>query len=462
MKIKRTIRFSAVILLLVQVVFLLPIGIFANETTLDTQAAETLEPPAEELPVSASRPPEIVNAKSALVYNFENDVVLFEYNASERIYPTSTVKLMTAIVAYEALSDRLDMKITVTKEIKDQIAGNNVGLMEGEVVTVEQMLSVLLVNSANDAAILLAYAAYGGVEPFVEKMNEKATWLGAYDTFYTNPTGMHNDAMVTTARDTALIAKYAYSIPLIVELTSTPKYVMDGTNMTEYRNIYNRNALISKYYNTGYRYEKALGLNAGSTVQGGYCIAAVAEEPATGLSYLAIVMGADSDDTSVYSYVNAIELLDWAFAAYGYAEVLSTNKFICELDVELSAALDYVTLVPERSIEVYLPTDVDMEKDIRYSYNTYEDSLQAPVEKGQTAGTITVLYGDEILGSCALVTTSDIARSEFLFFLARVRVFAQSRFFIATVISVVVLSILYVFIKAGYREKKLRSRLNRR
>jgi len=441
-------RVWSAVLLLIQVFFLLPVGTLADEEEL--------------LPPSASRPPEIVMAKSALVYNFENDMVLFEYNVSDRLYPTSTAKLMTAIVAYEALSDRLDTTITVTKEIKDQIVGNNVGLLEGEVVTVEQMLSVLLVNSANDAAILLAYAACGSVEAFVEKMNEKAAWIGAYDTHYTNPTGMHDDAMVTTAKDTAIIAKYAYGIPFIVELTSTPKYVMDGTNMTEYRNVYNRNAFISKYYNTGYLYDKAVGLNAGSTRQGGSCIAAVAEDPASGLTYLAVVMGAESDDTVVYSYENARVLLDWAFASYGYTEVLSAARFICELPVELSSTLDYVTLVPEKTIEVYLPTDVNKEKDIRYSYNTFEESLNAPVEKGQSAGTITVLYGDEILGSCALVTTSDIARSEFLYFLAKVEMFAKSRFFIATVISVVVLSVLYVFIKAGYREKKLRSRLKRR
>ena len=108
---------------------------------------------------------------------------------------------------------------------------------------------------------------YPSKSVFVEKMNEKAAWIGAYDTYYANPTGMHSDAMVTTAKDTALIAQYAYSIPLVVELTSMPKYVMDGTNMTEYRNIYNRNAMISKYYNTGYLYDKALGLNAAPPLQ---------------------------------------------------------------------------------------------------------------------------------------------------------------------------------------------------
>jgi len=262
------------------------------------------------------------------------------------VYPTSTVKLMTAIVAYEKLSENLDMKITVTKDMLKEVAGNNIGLSEGEIVTAEQMLYVLLVNSANDAAIILAYAAYGSIEAFVAQMNEKASQLGAYDTYYANPTGMHNDAMVTTARDTAIIAKYAYSIPMLIEITSTPKYVMEATNVSDYRNIYNRNCLISKYYNTSYYYDKAIGMNAGSTNQGGYCIAAVAEDPANGLTYLVVIMDAGGDDGTIYSYINAIELFDWAFEAYRYTEVLSTSRFVCELKVELSSTLDYVTLVP--------------------------------------------------------------------------------------------------------------------
>ena len=132
----------------------------------------------------------------------------------ERIFPTSTVKIMTGIVAIEALGNDLQKEVVITKEMLSQVAGNNIGLKSGEVVTVEQLLYGTLVNSANDTAIALAYAAYGSVEAFVAKMNEKATWLGAYDTYYANPTGMHNDAMVTTVADTAAIAKYAYSLPL--------------------------------------------------------------------------------------------------------------------------------------------------------------------------------------------------------------------------------------------------------
>ena len=433
----------AVALLLAAVLLLLSLPIGAEET--DSGAM-----------------PVIDHCIGAYLYNFENDEVLFSVGTDERVYPTSTVKLMTGIVAIEELGDDLSRQVTITAEMLSKVAGNNVGLLAGEVVTVEQLLYAMLVNSANDAAMVLAYAACGSVEAFVERMNEKANTLGAYDTYYANPTGMHNDAMVTTVADTAIIAKYAYTLPLFMEIVSTPKYVMEATNLSDYRNIYNRNCLLSKYYNVNYPYPRATGMNAGATTQGGYAICATAEESSTGLSYLAIVMGADEEDGAIYSYVNAIKLFEWAFQNYDYIEVLSADRIICELPVRLSSTLDYVTLVPSENIEVYLPTTVDVERDIRYSYNTYADTMDAPIATGEEAGTITVLMGERILGSCTLVTTSSVARSEFLYFLARVRQFSQSRFFIATVVVAVVLSIVYVLLKAHWREKHIRSRMNRR
>lgn len=433
----------AVALLLAAVLLLLSLPIGAEET-------------------DGGAMPVIDHCIGAYLYNFENDEVLYSVGADERVYPTSTVKLMTGIVAIEELGDDLSRQVTITAEMLSKVAGNNVGLLAGEVVTVEQLLYAMLVNSANDAAMVLAYAACGSVEAFVERMNEKANTLGAYDTYYANPTGMHNDAMVTTVADTAIIAKYAYTLPLFMEIVSTPKYVMEATNLSDYRNIYNRNCLLSKYYNVNYPYPRATGMNAGATTQGGYAICATAEESSTGLSYLAIVMGADEEDGAIYSYVNAIKLFEWAFRNYDYIEVLSADRIICELPVRLSSTLDYVTLVPSENIEVYLPTTVDVERDIRYSYNTYADTMDAPIATGEEAGTITVLMGERILGSCTLVTTSSVARSEFLYFLARVRQFSQSRFFIATVVAAVVLSIVYVLLKAHWREKHIRSRMNRR
>lgn len=435
-------RITAAVLAVVQLAVWLSVGAAAAEPSSGTSGGA----------------PAVEHCVGAYLYNFENDEVLMEKGMDERIFPTSTVKIMTGIVAIEALGEDLQKEVVITKEMLSQVAGNNIGLKSGEVVTVEQLLYGTLVNSANDTAIALAYAAYGSVEAFVAKMNEKATWLGAYDTYYANPTGMHNDAMVTTVADTAAIAKYAYSLPLYMEIVSTPKYVMAATNSSDYRNIYNRNCLISKYYNVNYFYKRAIGMNAGSTPQGGYAICAVAEEPATGLTYLAIVMGAEAVDKNLYNYINAIKMFEWAFTSFTYVEVLRADKIVCELPVNLSSTLDYVTLVPEQAITVYLPSETVVATDIRYSYNTFTDALDAPVETGQEAGTITVLMGDRILGSCALVTTSSVARSEFLYFLARVRSFTEGRFFKAFVVSAIVLTIAYVLIGAHLRERRLRKR----
>ena len=192
------------------------------------------------LPVHAADPPEITGAAGAYLYNFENDILLYELNPDTRIFPASTVKLMTGILAVEALGSTPDKTITVTAEMLNKVVGNNMGLKVGEVVTARDMLHGLLLNGANDAAQVLAVTVGGSVENFVDQMNEKAQYLGAYDTFYTNPTGMHSDAMITTVSDTAAIAKYAYSLPGFTEITSLSKYVMDATNKSDYRNLYNR------------------------------------------------------------------------------------------------------------------------------------------------------------------------------------------------------------------------------
>ncbi len=410
----------------------------------------------------ATLPPEIEHAKAAYLYNFENDAVLLEYNITDVVYPASTVKLMTAIVAFEYFANDLDYQITVTQDMLNEVAGNRIGFSLGEVVTVRQMLSCMLINSANDAAIILAHAVAGSTEAFVSMMNERAAQLGAYETYYMNPTGLHSDYMVTTARDTATIAKHAYSIDGFIDITSTSKYVMEATNTSDFRNIYNRNCLVSNYYSMSYYYPRAIGMNAGATNQGGYSIVAAAADPESGLTYLAVILGSEEIDGTIYTYVNVKNMLDWAFEAYGYATVLSSEKMICEIPVTLSSTLDYVTLVPKDDITFYLPTSVELESEIHYSYNTYTDTLEAPIEAGQEAGTITVLYGDEILGSTSLITTSSITRSEFLFFLARVKEFSTSRLFIGTVAGFVILSTVYALIVAAMREKKLRHSYRRK
>ena len=398
----------------------------------------------------------------AYLYCFENNSILLEYNADEKVYPTSTTKLMTGIVAAEHFEGRFDEKITVTNEMVATVAGNNIDLAAGEVVTVADMMYALLVGGANDAANVLAIAACGSISDFVSEMNDKAqsSAVGATSTHYANPTGMHDDSMVTTVRDTAKIAMFFMKNDTLAAIVQTPKYVMEKTNVSDFRNIYNRNATISKYYSAGYYDERAVGANAGGTSVGGFSAVEVFRDSETGASYLAVVMGADEDEATgvMYSYKNAAALMEWAFATYGYVDVLSVDQIVGEIPVTLSSAVDYVTLRPAETVSVFLPSSTDPEKDLELHVTTLLESLAAPVKAGDVVGTVTVTKDGEIVGTADLVASSDVERSEFLYTLSQIESFTKSRFFIATAISAVILALVYVFGKAfirGRRNKRL-------
>lgn len=430
-----------------------------------------LLPPAmaEETAVDPYAPPEVEAAPYIYLYNFENDTVLYEKgDPAAPVYPTSTVKIMAGITAIEALgADGLSRTCTVTEEMLAYVIGNRVGFEVGEIVSAEQMLYCMLVNGANDAAIILSHIVAGSVDEFVAMMNKKAFEIGALSTSYVNPTGMHSDAMVTTTADTVTIARYAYGIPLFMEIVSTPTYQMAATNFSSERKLYNRNCLISRYYRSEYFYDNAIGMNAGSTTQGGYSSVTVARSGDGQLTHLCVIMGAEAVEPEnggvnkiLTNYSGAIDMFNWAFRAFGYKDVLSPSSVVCEVPIGLSSTADYVTLVPSEKLSVFLPAGVDTKADIRIT-STAETDLKAPVSKGQKLGSAKVMYGEVEIGRVDLVSTTDVTRSEFLFALERISEFTKSRFFIATVVSAVVLTVIYVLIQARLRQKRLHSRLPR-
>ncbi len=389
----------------------------------------------------------------AYLYNIENDKVLLAHKAQNAVYPTSTVKIMTGILAIEHFGDAVDTQITVTKEMLAKTSGNSIGLVAGEVVTVRDMLYGMICGGANDAAYVLAHAVAGSDAEFVRRMNERAAELGATLTYYKNPTGIHDEAMVTTAEDTARIALCAYRLPLFMEIAGTAKYTMPATNLKDARNFYNKNSLISPYGGSAYVYKYAIGMNAGSTYAGGFCVVGVAEHE--NLTYLCVVMGGkQTEDKKFTSYTEAIRLFDAAFEEYGYTEVLKETATVREIPVELSNDADYVTVVPAKPVSVYLHKDVSVESEFSLSYQYNSDTLTAPVEKGQVVGTVSVLRGDEVVETVDLVTTSAVSRSDFLAIMQEIRHFATSRFFIITVVCFVLISVGYLVIKTRLEKKR--------
>ncbi len=358
-------------------------------------------------------PPVLQNVGTAIVYNIENDRYIYELDADKIIPPASTAKLMTAIVAVEALGDDLDREVTVEAEAIVGVTGSNIALKRGEKLTVEHLLYALICGGANDAANVLAVETAGSVEAFVALMNEKAREIGAVNTFYTNPTGMDDPQMVTTTRDVAIIGAYAYKTAPICEMGSVEKFVIPANNKAKQRTIFNKNYYFSTHMEYKYIWDIPRGLNAGYTPNGGSCVVTTGSR--NGLTYVVAVLGALSDDNYIYSYTEAADLIKWAYKAYDYKKLLTTSDMICEVPVKLSGRVDYVTLFPSENVELYLPSDLDVEKDIVVDFKLGKDYFTAPVSEGEVGGELTITYNGVNLGTYDLVTRNSVTRDNILY-----------------------------------------------
>ncbi len=412
----------------------------------------------------------ISSVAAAAIYNIENDTVVFSYNADKVLPTASFTKMMTAVCAYELLSDRLDETVTVEGRMiysknGGYVSGRYVGYYIGEVVRIRDLFCGLLMRGANDSAYMLCYAAMNGaddsVEQFVAYMNEKAKALGMKDTYYVNQTGLDAEGMVTTAADSLKIATEFYKIDFLTGISNAVSYTIPASNKQGQLVIYNENGL--KYNsNTSYRYHdsRVIGINSGMTPSSGnYAASAVCGEE---LSYIIVVLGGKELDGRNSAYLLTSELATKALKEYGYVEVIKTSKIVTEIPVNLSTEADYVTLVPAQSLTLYLPYSLDISSDLTYSFRLDVESLSAPVTEGQKVGSYTVSRDEVLLGSVDLITKNSVSRSEFLVVLDKIESFTTSTFFIVTVIAAVVLTVAYFIISAVLRNRRRNRHYRRR
>ena len=405
------------------------------------------------LPVSAEEKPVIEHAKYAYVYNIENERELFALNPDTPIYPASTVKIMTAILAIENLGSDWDRKITVPEEAVKAASGSKISLRAGEVITVENLINSLIVGNANDSALTVAILVGGSVEHFVAMMNDRAAELGAVNTHFTNPTGIHDSRMATTLRDTAIIAMHAYRMTNFMNAAGLERYNIPATNKFKgTRYIVNKNYFVSNTVVYDYYNPLVSGMNAGNTAEAGNVVVAVAAKE--GATQLIIVSGAESDENYNYAYIEAQKLMDWAFDTFDYMDILSASRVICEIPVSLSAKVDHVILLPEHGITQYMPSDFDPVRDVTADWTLDSPTLEAPVARGQVCGTLRLYFEGEKIGEVNLVTQNAVDRSEWLHIMSRVKSFASRTAVRVWAVILAAVLIGYVLFMAWYREYK--------
>lgn len=408
------------------------------------------------IPVQAVSDPQDLTSQACLIYNLETDSILYGREIDTSVYPTALVKMTGAMLALEYYADDLDRELTVPAEALSGVFGNTINLVEGEVITVRNLLYATLISGANDAMSVLAYSIAGNVTAFVNMMNQKVQELGCKDTVYTNCTGIHDQNMRTTARDTLRIALYAYTNSNYMAMSSETSHVIPATNKRKERTLNNRNYIVSTQYYTKYYNSLAKGMSSGNTKEGGYCL--VTSIRRQGCTYLVVCMNSyfNEEENYVYSYRDCEVLVDWAYNNYNFVSVVDDTTMICEMPVTLSSEVDYVTLLPEHSIEMFLPKDIDVDTAVKLNWVLFSDKIEAPIKEGEIAGVMTVKYDDNLVASVNLVTKGAVSRSEFLYFLTVIRSIVSSKLFLVITAAAAVLAVLYVFFTAVYREKARR------
>lgn len=349
---------------------------------------------------------EILSASAILVQEGTGRV-MYEKNADKKVYPASTTKVMTAMLAIENLDPKTSLTASETA-IQIDRDGSNMGILHNEVLTVEQLLYGLLVHSANDAANVLAEAVSGTISAFVELMNQRAAELGMTNTHFVNAHGYHDAEHYTTARDMMKLCAKAMENELFRTIVATPVYEIPPTNRyEEVRYLSSNNALINVMKGHKYIYSGAKGIKTGHTNDAGSCLTSYAERG--GLGYFCVTMNAPVDYTGNYSFLDTIALFDYGFKGFALKNVADVNEIVATHEVKWAKGGDQVVLSAKEPLEVLLPRQYDSK--LLTTKITVDEKIKAPVKKGDVLGKIEYFYDEVSVGTAELVANKDVKRS---------------------------------------------------
>ncbi|MBR6574464.1 MAG: D-alanyl-D-alanine carboxypeptidase [Clostridia bacterium] len=408
--------------------------------------------------LAAPAPTHTVNAKAAILYEVNTDTVLMEQDADMKLFPASTTKLMTALIALEYGNP--DDVVTVTNEAIDGLyeLGSASYLLNGEQISFMDLMRYLLIGSGNDAANALAIHVSGSVEGFVDLMNNKAQELGMTNTHFVNPHGLHNEEHYTSARDLLTLTKVVMENEIIADLVAQDELVLPVTNKHDRTTTkYTTNHLLTNKSTGEYYYEGAIGIKTGTTTPAGLCLVAGCVKG--DYTYYSVVLGCEKMEGRSLQFEETIKLFNWGAATWSQQVMLSSSQPIADVPVRLGDEKDTVVVRPAENITAMLPNTFETD-DLEMDYTLAEDVV-APVKAGDVLGELTVRYEDKEY-QLDLVAADDVERSTMLYVLDRVTAFFTSTTFKIIVAAIVALIAILVAYAILINRKRAKRRKNRR
>lgn len=334
------------------------------------------------------------NAKSAVLIERDTGTILYNKNSDEMLPPASMTKIMTMLLIMEAIDlgkIKWDEKIR-TSEYAASMGGSQIFLEPGEEMSSEEMLKGIAIGSANDASVAMAERIAGSEEAFVEMMNAKVKELGLKSTVFKNVTGLPEDGHYSTAHDMAVMAKELLKYEGITKFTGTYEaYLREQSDKKFW--LVNTNRLVRFYPGVD-------GLKTGFTNEAKYCLTATAEKD--GMRVIAVVFGAP---TSKERNAQISKMLDYAFAQYQTHPMYERSFSVGEVKVSKGSESKVEALTSE---PISLLTKKGEKVDDVKKEITYEKDLKAPIEKGQTIGTLKLVKNGETLVSSPLVAKASV------------------------------------------------------
>lgn len=313
-----------------------------------------------------------IGAKSAILIERDSGRILYAKNISEKLPIASTTKILTALIAIE--KGDLEKIVTIKKEWTN-IEGSSIYLKPNEKIKLKDLVYGLMLRSGNDAAVAIAYEIAGSVDNFSVLMNKRAKEIGAKDTNFTNPHGLHSEEHYSTAYDLALITREALKNKIFREISKTSDYVSMRESSSHF---YNKNKTINQY-------EGGDGVKIGYTKVAGRCL--VASATRENMQLIAVVL----NDGNWFN--DSYKLFDYGFENFKKTTIIRKDNFIKNLSVE-NSTIDKIPIITDE--EFTYPLKKDELKDIDISIRT-KNELIAPIQKGYNLATIDVKLKDKII-----------------------------------------------------------------
>lgn len=334
-----------------------------------------------------------IESKSALLLDHNSGEIIYEKNADEKLAIASITKIMTILLALEAIEDGL---ISETDEVyvsqhSQSMGGSTAFLEEGEVFPVSTILKAIIIASANDASVAIAEKISGSHEGFVQKMNQRAKELGMENTNFTNCTGLPDENHYSTARDVAIMSRALIEKPLFFKWSSIWLDDMrDGKTMLK-----NTNNLVRFYKGCD-------GVKTGYTNEAMHCISSTAKRG--NLRLISIIL---AGPTSKIRFAEASKLLDYGFANYDSIKLFDKGQLIDEAkDIRVKGGkTDTINGIAYEDLSALIKKDAS--KDFEFDFRVPE-VLQAPIEEGQKIGTIIAQHQGQVVGEIDIVADQSV------------------------------------------------------